>query len=295
MNSPPIEAAAIRASADTGIEPITDLNKLTSPVNQGAWYDVEDDCYVFEDPLPLENDGLAPAVTQDNHSSPGLSQAASSQHEDARCTPQEPGPHGLPQPKRKDGDHEREENVSNLEKDILDVFREQEDLSPANAPKSPQSHRPSPEPVCLQGDQELDQSAPEVLRDSSPLCPRPQETAVIQVCSEEPQKKAVGEAREAEGDTSKPDRSEAAGQLTHEGAAPNTSSQTQPPECRASSQVMSSEEDEEDEEPRPAKRRKRNPQPTSQLPAHIGEQHTPQSSRSPSTTRESVTFADYQE
>lgn len=60
MNSPCIKAAATPASADSGIEPTTDANKPAGPVNQEAWYDVEDDCYVFEDPLSLENDCLTP-------------------------------------------------------------------------------------------------------------------------------------------------------------------------------------------------------------------------------------------
>jgi hypothetical protein len=170
MNHPSIEAAAIPASTDAGIEPTTEPNKPTSLVNQEAWYDIEDGCYVFEDPLPLEKDGLA-AVTQDNHSSLGLSQDASSQHSDgnAQFTSQEPGGDGFPQPRRKDGEHDCGESVSELEKDMMRAFKEQEDLSSANPPKTPHSYRPNPEPACLPVDQEPDQSASEVLRGASPL------------------------------------------------------------------------------------------------------------------------------
>jgi hypothetical protein len=138
MNSPSIEAAAIPASADVGIEPTVEPNKPTGPVNQEAWYDVEYGCYVLEDgPLPpLEKDDLAPAVAQDNHPSLGLSQDASSPHSDGntQCTSQETGADGLPQPRRKDSEHDCGESVSELEKDMLQAFKEQEDLSSANIP-----------------------------------------------------------------------------------------------------------------------------------------------------------------
>jgi hypothetical protein len=71
-------------------------------------------------------------------------------------------------------------------------------------------------------------------------------------------------------------------------------SHTQFSECRASSQIINSEEDEEYEEPRPAKRRKRNSPLTRQTPVHV-EQHISQTSRSPSATREVAPIAEYQE
>jgi hypothetical protein len=186
MTSTSIEAAAIPASADVGIEPTVEPNKPTSPVNQEAWYDIEYGCYVLEDcPLPpLEKDDLAPAVTEDNHPSLGLSQDMSSPHSDGntQCTSQETGADGLPQPRRKDSEHDSEESASELEKDMLEAFKEQEDLSSANFLNPPHSHRPSPEPACLQVDQEPDQRVPEVLRDASPLRTQSQkETDVIPI------------------------------------------------------------------------------------------------------------------
>jgi hypothetical protein len=295
MNSPSIEAATIPASNDVGIEPTTDFNRPTSPVNKEAWYDVEDDCYVFEDPLPLEKDGLTAAVAQDNLFWLGVSQDMSSQHSDgnAHCTSQEAGADGLPQPSN-DSEQDCGENVSELEKNMLKAFEEQEDLPPANTPNLPHSNRPRPEPACLQEDGEP-QSAPEVLRDTSPLGTPPQDTAGVPICLEkQTQENVLDEAREAEHDTSQPERAQAAEKLTHEGDAANTGSHVQPTQCRASSQIMNSEEDEEDEEPRPAKRRKRNSQLARQTPVHV-EQHTPPSSRSPSATREPEPFAEYQE
>jgi hypothetical protein len=290
MNSPSIEAVAIPASADAGIQPATDPNKSASPVNQEAWYDVEDGGYVFEDPLPLDSGTLAPAVAQDNHSSLGLSQGASSQHSDgnAQCISQEPGPGGLPQPSN-DNEHDCVESVSELEKDMLKAFKEQEDLSSASTPKPPHSRRHSPVPACLQVEQEPDQSTPEVLRDASPLGTPPQETALIPVFSEdEPQEKAIEVVREREDETSKPEQTQTVQKQSHEGEAVNTGSQTQPPYAELP------EEDEDDEEPRPAKRRKRNSNLTHQTPAHI-EQHVSQTSRSPSATRELAPIAEYQE
>lgn len=52
------------------------------------------------------------------------------------------------------------------------------------------------------------------------------------------------------------------------------------PECRASSQIINSDEDDEDEEPRPSKRRKRNSQFTRQTP-YKPNGTISQSSRSP--------------
>jgi hypothetical protein len=70
--------------------------------------------------------------------------------------------------------------------------------------------------------------------------------------------------------------------------------QLAPPECSASSQNMTSEEDEEDEEPRPVKRRKRNSHLTRQTPVHI-EQRVSETSQSPSVTRELAPITEYQE
>ena len=52
MNTPSIEAAAMLASADVGIESSLELKKPTSHVNQEAWYDIEYGCYVLEDCTP---------------------------------------------------------------------------------------------------------------------------------------------------------------------------------------------------------------------------------------------------
>jgi hypothetical protein len=141
MNSPFIEPAAMPTSADVGIDPTVELNKPTTHVNQEAWYDIEYGCYVPEDgPLPLEKDDLAPLLAEDNQPSPGSSQDAISPHSDGNTqyTSQEPRADALPQPRRKDNKYDCGESVSELEKDMLQAFKEQEDLSSANT----QSERP---------------------------------------------------------------------------------------------------------------------------------------------------------
>jgi hypothetical protein len=84
------------------------------------------------------------------------------------------------------------------------------------------------------------------------------------------------------------------GKRTHEGEVENIGSHTQSPECRASSQIINSEEDKQDEQSWLVKRRKRNSHLTRQTLVHI-EQHVSQTSRSPSTIRESALIAEYQE
>jgi hypothetical protein len=112
-----------------------------------------------DSPLPPpEKDNLAPAVAQDNHPSLGLSQDASSPYSDrnTQCISQEPGANSLPQLRCKNNEHDCGESVSELEKDMLQAFKEHEDLSPANIPSPSHSLRPSSEPACVQGDQEPD-------------------------------------------------------------------------------------------------------------------------------------------
>lgn len=112
------------------------------------------------------------------------------------------------------------ESVSELEKDMLHAFEEQEGLSAANTPNRPHSHRPNPEPACLQVDQEPDQSAPQALGDATPFRTQWQkETNFIPIIlGKQPQEKAAGEVREAEdmGGSSEPKQAELAEKRTFE-------------------------------------------------------------------------------
>lgn len=72
MNNNSIEAAAMPASAEVGIEPAVELNKPTSDVSQEAWYNIEYSRYVLGDsPVLLEKDSLTPLLAEDNHLSLG--------------------------------------------------------------------------------------------------------------------------------------------------------------------------------------------------------------------------------
>lgn len=112
---------------------------------------------------------MPPAVAPDNHSLLGLSQDSSSPHNDenSQCTSQEPGADGVHRPSN-DNEHDFGESVSEPENDMLQPFKEQEELLPGNMPSPSHSHRLISEPVCLQVDLEPDQSMPKVLRDASP-------------------------------------------------------------------------------------------------------------------------------
>jgi hypothetical protein len=136
----------------------------------------------------------------------------------------------------------------------------------------------------------------EDLRDALELRTQSQkETDVIpNFLGQQSQEKAADKAREVEDGSSEPEQAEPAEKRMYEGEAEKNRQPHRTPECRASSQIINSEEDEEDEEPRPAKRRKRNSQLTRQTQVHI-EQHISQTSRSPSAGRESVLVAEYQE
>jgi hypothetical protein len=160
MNFPSVEAATISVSVNTGIEPSIDLSKPTGA--QEAWYDIEYGCHVLEDcPLPpLEKDDLAPTVAQDNHPLLGSPQRATSHHIDgnAQCISEEPGADTLPQPRREDGEYDCGNSVSELEKDMLLAFKEQDDLSRANTLNSPHPQHLSSELVQPQICQEAGQS-----------------------------------------------------------------------------------------------------------------------------------------
>jgi hypothetical protein len=97
---------------------------------------------------------LAPAVAQDNHPSLGLSQDASSPHSDGntQCTSQETGADGLPQPRRKDSEHDCGESVSELEKICCRLLkskricRRQIFQTPTFSPPQPRAGVPSSRP-----------------------------------------------------------------------------------------------------------------------------------------------------
>jgi hypothetical protein len=136
---------------------------LSSPER---WYNVEASCYVDEEPLePKGQEGLAASTPAHDHShslhhSPRPPHHQIGQHnnnENTRSTSEELAPHSLPKPLDKDGRGDSSENVSDLERDMLLAFEEQEKSSSATALSS--SHPPCcyTKQLSLQIDQEDDQ------------------------------------------------------------------------------------------------------------------------------------------
>jgi hypothetical protein len=121
------------------------LSKPTDPSSHKLWYNVDEDLCPL---TPLEQEGLAsmPTPTQDLyscHHSPGSSQDQIDQHgnDSGPSTSEESMPHTLHASLGKNGEGgSEEENLSELEKDLLLAFEEQDKLSLASAP-TPSSPR----------------------------------------------------------------------------------------------------------------------------------------------------------
>jgi hypothetical protein len=184
-NTPDPEAAAVSASVDAGADSAFGLSKPIDPSDHEALYDVEAGCYVDEElPPGLEpgQEGLAASTPVHDHGhsryhSPRPSHDGIGQRDDdgnTQRTSKEPAPHSLPKPLDEEGGGGSEENVSELERDMLLAFEEQEKSSSATAPSSARPPRHSVEPSHPQIDQEHEQggtsySSLEGLRHSSPL------------------------------------------------------------------------------------------------------------------------------
>ena len=126
-----------------------ELCKPIIPSSPERWYDVEAGCYVEEPLLGLEpkaQEGLAASTpTHDHghslHHSPRPPHHQIGQHDNdknTQSTSEEPAPHSLPKPLDEDGGGESGENVSDLERDMLLAFEEQEKSSSATTLSSPQ-------------------------------------------------------------------------------------------------------------------------------------------------------------
>jgi len=140
-----------------------ELCKPIIPSSPERWYDVEAGCYVHEEPLlclePKGQEGSAASTSVHDHGhslhhSPRPPHHQIGQHDNdknTQSTSEEPAPYSLPKPL------DSGENVSDLERDMLLAFEEQEKSSSATALSSPQppcryTEQPSP-----QIDQEDDQ------------------------------------------------------------------------------------------------------------------------------------------
>lgn len=270
------------------------LSKSTDTSGHELWYDVEDQRFVDKDlcPFPpLEQEGLAstPTPTQDQsqscHHSARLSQDQISQHGNDRTMPsasEEPTPYTLPASLSKNSEGEsEEENVSELEKDLLPAFEEQDKLlsAPAPALSSPRFWHHSVEPSHPQ----IDGAGTirlEELRHGSPL--RSQDREEEPQEQQQRQEVAAEAMREDDDDKEPEQRGE---KRHHRGANEETSSNIHHPEESDHSHKTNekdAEDDEDDEDPRPAKRRKLPPISTRPAP-RLGRLHslTPSSTTQP--------------
>jgi hypothetical protein len=276
MNIPSVEAAAMPALVDVDIESAVEMKKPTGHASQEAWYDIEYGCYVLEDcPSSLDEDGLTPMLAQEYRHSPGPSQDAANQYNDANTqrTSEEAGADTCRQLVDRDGGQDCGENMSELERDILLAFKEQESLSSVT-PSFPHLHCHSSELAHPQADQEADQNGAscaglEEPRHTSPfLCSQTQKETGAEAEAEplssdqQPQEMGLDEVREVEDGSSKPEQAEQVEKRPYQEEREEDEGNIQPSEVSGCSHNTSNEEDEEDEEPRPAKRRKRHARPT---------------------------------
>jgi len=276
------EAAAVSALVDAGADSAFGLSKPIDWSDHEAWYDVEAGCYVDEElrPFPLlEQEGLASTLAQGQPHSryhpPGPSHEQIGQYDDDRntqCTLEELKPHTLPKPLDEDGGRGREENISELERDMLLAFEEQEKSSSPTAPSSPRPHRHSTKPSHSQIDQELDQSGTsygrlEGLRHGSPLRSQDQEEEELQEQQRQQQQQevaadAMGEVEDDDGEPEQGKRGEKRRRQDRTEEVSSDIHQSEGSDCSHNITDEDGEDDEDDEEPRPAKRRKLPSAPT---------------------------------
>jgi hypothetical protein len=186
-DTPDPGAAAVSATVDAGSDSAFELSKPIDQSDHEAWYDVEAGCYVDEGLPPglePEQEGLATSTPVHDHGhsryhSPRPSHDRIGQYDDGNTqrTSAEPAPHSLPKPLGEDGGGGSEEKVSELERDMLLAFEEQEKSSAIvlSSPQPPRRYTEQSHPLI---DQEHEQggtsySSLEGLRHGPPLpvCP----------------------------------------------------------------------------------------------------------------------------
>jgi hypothetical protein len=275
-----------------------ELCKPIIPSSPERWYDVDAGCYVDEEPLlglePKGQEGSAASTPAHDHGhslyySPRPPHHQIGLHDNdknTQSTLEEPAPHSLPKPLDEDGGGDSGENVSDLERDMLLAFEEQEKSSSATALSSPQPPCRYTEQLSLQIDQEHKQgktshSRLEELGFCSLLRERDQDEGEPQEQRQQQQQQEVAaEAmREEEGDDDG-EREQRGEKRRHQDEA-EESSGIHHSESSGDGRDTSSEND---EDPRPAKRRK-----LRSAPAHEGLTPRPQNLTPPSATQLEVT------
>ena len=127
-----------------------ELRKPIIPSSTERWYDVDAGCYIDDEPLiglePRGQKGSAASTLVHDHShslhhSPRPPHHQIGQHDNNKITQsisEEPAPRSLPKPLDVDGGGDGGKNVSDLERDMLMAFEEQEKSSSTTALSSPQ-------------------------------------------------------------------------------------------------------------------------------------------------------------
>jgi hypothetical protein len=279
---PEPEATAVSASVDAGADPVFDPSKPVHPSSHEAWWDVEDGCFVDEDlhPLPpLEQEGLAPTLAQDQpcscRYSPGSSHDQTSPYDNGTTgsASEEPARQSLPTLLEKDSRGGSRGSASDFEKDLQLAFEEQESSS-ATSPSSLHPRR-SAEPSYLQIDQGHDQSRLEELGSNSWL--RRQEQDKEGPRGQQEQQ----EGRDDDDGNDNREREQQGGKRQHQVAGISTGH-------------SHDTDDEGDENPRPAKRGRPSPVSPSVLPTPPFERSSkpclrqPHSLTLPSTTQPEI-------
>ena len=195
-----------------------------------------------------------------------------------------------------------EKTISELEKDLLLAFEEQEKPSFPPAPSSPRPHRPSAKPLHPQIDREHDQSGTgygrlEELKRGTPL--RSQDQGEEPQEQQQRQEVVIEAIREEEDDGDNAEREPQGEKRGRQDSNKEISRDNHPKGGDCSHNTS----DGDDEDPRPAKRRKLPPTPTDNAltppdeptPVDNDHHHTPRTSRSPSVRVESAPVAEYRE
>ena len=200
---------------DAGADSAFELSKPIDLSNHEACYDVEDDCCFDEEPPPSlepEQEGLVTSTPIHDHShsryySPGPPHDQIGQYDDdgnTQHTLEEPAHHSLPKLLDEDSGGGSDDNVTELERDMLLAFEEQEKSSSVSPPSSPRPPRRSVEPAHPQIDQVHDQSGTshgrlEELRHGSPLGSQVQEEELQEQQQQQQQQEVAADAmREGE-------------------------------------------------------------------------------------------------
>jgi hypothetical protein len=167
---------------------------------------------------------------------PELLQDTTNQNKDGntQCTLGEPGADILSQSSDNDGERECGENKSELEKDMLLAFKEQEDLSLAHSPNSVHRQHLSPKPAQPEISQEPDQSGSsraslEEPGHGSPLRPEKAEGNAT-LLEQQPQERVADEVEEAKDGSCRPEQDEQGEKMPHQEVVEEASSNMQPSE-----------------------------------------------------------------